>query len=171
MMVLISFLLLIKNYSYYLLGFYIAAIFLIHPLTLFFYLPVLIIYFFIKFFSNIQNKRLILKGFFSISLMIVVIYNLLIPYMINYPEEISEIYYWYNYFTNNSKYNNSFNNVSMENLIISLSQMINLDFLRNFINSDLLNRWDYMTNESIQCFFTASFLGIFVNIFNRNKKS
>ncbi|MEE9378490.1 MAG: hypothetical protein V3V33_10700 [Candidatus Lokiarchaeia archaeon] len=168
--VLISFLVLVKNYSYFLLGFNIAAIYLIHPLTLFFYLPVLIIYLSIKFFSNIKNKRLILKGFFSISCMLMVIIILLVPYMLNYPEEIFNIYYLYENFINNAKYSNGFNQINMKNLKIGLLQIFNFDFMRNFINSDLLNRWDYLTNESIEWFFTASFLGIFVNIFNRKKK-
>lgn len=166
----ISFLLLIKNYPYYLLGFNIAAIYLIHPLTLFFYLPVLIIYLSIKFFSNIKNKGLILKGFFSISCMLIIVFILLIPYLLNYQDNIFDIYKLYDNFIDNVKYNINFRQIPQNNLKLGLLKIFNLDFLRNFINSDLLNRWDYAANESIDSYFITTFLGIFFSIYYRKKK-
>lgn len=167
--VLISFLVIFKQYPYYLLGFFIAAIFLIHPLTLFFYLPVLFIYFLIKFLFNIRNKKLLFKGGLSISFMLIIIIILLLPYMLNYPEEILNLYDWYEKLINEPRFNPNLNNTIIEYIEIKLLRIPLYDFLANFIDRGFLNRFHNITSHSIGIFFFASILGMIINLFYRKK--
>lgn len=169
--VLISFLVILKGYPYYLLGFFITVIFLIHPLTLFYFLSALIIYFLIKLLSNIRNRKIIFKGFLSISFMVFISIILLLPYMLNYPDEILDISIWYEKIIGDPKFAYSFTctGVVYKDVIL-LKIPIFYDFFAIFIDKKLLYRFYYMTTFSIENYFIASFLGLFLNLFKKGKK-
>ncbi|KKK78039.1 hypothetical protein LCGC14_2847560, partial [marine sediment metagenome] len=94
-LVLISFLLIVKDYPIYIQGFILAALFLIHPLTFFFHFIVLSAYVLFKIFSNIRNRHLVLKELGSIFFLLIITLILFIPYFTNYPEEILDLYNFY----------------------------------------------------------------------------
>ena len=168
--VLISFLVILKGYSYYILGFFIAAIFLIHPLTLFYFLSALFLYFLIKLLTNIRNRKIIFKGFLSISFMLIIIIILILPYMLNYPDEILNISIWYDKIIGDPRFKYNFTYTSLEYREIKLLKIPFYDFLANFIDRKLLDRFHNITTHSIEIFFFASFLGLFLNLFKRKKK-
>ncbi len=168
--ILISFLVILKGYPYYILGFFIAAIFLIHPLTLFYFLPVLFIYFLIKFLSNIRNRNLIFKGFLSISFMVIILIIVLLPYMLNYPDEIFNITIWYENIIADPRFKNFFTYTSVEYKKLNLIKIPFYDFLVLFIDRQLLDRFQNIGIHSIDNFFIASFFGLFLFLFKRKKK-
>jgi hypothetical protein len=168
--VLISFLVIIKGYPHYILGFFIAAIFLIHPLTLFYFLPVLSIYFLIRLLSNIHNRKIIFKGFLSISFMLIILIILLLPYMLNYPEEIFDISMLYDSIITDPRFKNSFTYTSAEFGDTKLLKIPFYDFFAIFIDRKFLDRFQNVAIHSIDNFFIASFFGLFLNLFKRKKK-
>jgi len=168
--VLISFLVILRGYPYYILGFFIAAIFLIHPLTLFYFLSALFIYILIKLLINIRNRKIIFKGFLSISFMVIILIILLLPYMLNYPDEILDLSIWYDKIIGDPRFQYDFTYTNLEYRDVKLLKIPFYDFLANFIDRKLLDRFHNITTHSIEIFFFASFLGLFLYLFKRKKK-
>jgi len=168
--VLISFLVILRGYPYYILGFFITAIFLIHPLTLFYFLSALFLYFLIKLLTNIRNRKIIFKGFLSISFMLIISIIVLLPYMLNYPDDILNLSIWYDKIIADPRFKYNFAYTSLEYREIKLLRIPFYDFLANFIERKFLDRFHNLTTHSIEIFFFASFLGLFLYLFNRKKK-
>lgn len=169
-LVLISFLLIVKDYPIYIQGFILAALFLIHPLTFFFQSIVLTAYILFKIFSSIRNRRLVLKELFSIFLILIITLILFIPYFTNYPEDILDLYNFYQNIVNDTRFQDQFNSVSMEfenNFFLFVPF---LDFFKIFRDQQFFNRFYNLTTQTIGLFFIATILGLFISFLIRRKK-
>ncbi len=169
-LVLISFLLIVKDYPIYLQGFILAALFLIHPLTFFFHSIVLSAYILYKIFSRIRNRKLIFKELLSILYLSIIAFIILIPYFINYPEDILDIYNFYMRIVNDTRFQNQFNfkSVEFENNFFLFVPF--LDFFKIFRDQQFFNRFYNLTTQTIGLFFIATILGLFISFLIRRKK-
>ena len=169
-LVLISFLLIIKDYPIYIQGFIVAALFLIHPLTFFFHSFVLSAYILFKIFSRIRNRQSVVKELFSIFFMLILASILLIPYFTNYPEDILDLYNFYLNIVNDTRFQDQFNIVSIEfenNFFLFIPF---LDFFNIFRDQQFFNRFNNLTTQTIGLFFIATILGLFISFLIRKKK-
>jgi len=154
----------------YLQGFIITALFLIHPLTFFFHSIVLSAYILFKIVSSIRNRKLIVKELFSIFFMLILVLILFIPYFTNYPEDIFDLYNFYQNIVNDTNFQDQFNFVSVEvenNFFLSVPF---LDFFKIFRNQRFFNRFYNITTRTIGIFFIATILGLFLSLLIRRKK-
>jgi hypothetical protein len=92
--------------------------------------------------------------------------------MLNYPNEILDISIWYENIIGDPRFSYSFTCTGVVHKdVILLKVPIFYDFLAIFIDIKLLYRFYYMTTFSIESYFIASFLGLFLNLFKRGKKN
>jgi len=169
-LVLISFILIVNDYPLYLQGFFISALFLINPLSFLLYLVILSAYILYKIFSRIRDRKLIYKELLSIFYLMIIAIIILIPYFINYPEDILDLFGWYEKIVNDIRFQNQFNFDSMDLENKFLLSVPFLDFFKIFRDQQFFIRFLNLTTHTIGLFFIATILGLFLSFPTKRKK-
>ena len=169
-LVLISFILIVNDYPLYLQGFFISALFLINPLSFLLYLVILSAYILYKIFSRIRDRKLIYKELLSIFYLMIIAIIILIPYFINYPEDILDLFGWYEKIVNDIRFQNQFNFDSMDLENKFLLSVPFLDFFQIFRDQQFFIRFLNLTTHTIGLFFIATILGLFLSFPTKRKK-
>ena len=171
-LVLISILLVVKGYPLYMQGFFLTALFLIHRLTFGFYFIVIVAYILFKIFLNLRNRKLVFKELSSIFFMLIINIILLIPYILNYPEDISDIFNWYEGIINDPRFQYNYNVTDMEfdhNFLLILPFPLP-DILKLVLKGRLINRMRNISKFTIGFFFIFTIYGLFFSFFRKRKK-
>ncbi|KKL91640.1 hypothetical protein LCGC14_1892630, partial [marine sediment metagenome] len=95
---------------------------------------------------------------------------LFIPYFVNYPEEILDLYNFYKNIVNDTRFRDQFNFVSMEFENTFFLFVPFLDFFKIFRDQQFFNRFYNLTTQTIGLFFIATILGLFISFLIRRKK-
>ena len=170
---LISLLLICKEYPLYLQGFFLAALYLIHSLTFLLYVFVFVPYLFYKILSNIPNRKFIFKELISTFLMVILVLILLLPYLINYPEDWFNLYSWYDDILNDQRFQNNYNYPEIEvgkNFLLILPFPFP-EYLKSFLRkTQLFYRVYNLSAHTIGIFFIGTIGGLFLGFLKRRKK-
>ncbi len=172
-LVLISILLVVKEYPLYIQGFFLTALFLIHRLTFGFYIIVIAAYILFKIFLNLRNRKLVFKELSSIFFMLIIYIILLIPYILNYPEDILDIFNWYDALINDPRFQYIYNVTVMEfdyNFLLILPFPFRDIFKFFLVQGRLINRIRNIFKFTIGIFFIGTIWGLFLSFFRRRKK-
>ena len=159
----ISFIIIINKYPDYIMGFFIAGLYFIHNLTAFYFLVVLSVFYSYKLISKMKNYEIFLKQFYSISLLILITFILLIPYLVSiyfiYNDTIFDfIGHFFERFEE-ADYAYLFKDSSIS--YIGLIRLVfPLDYFTPFIERELLDSFDELFERSIFLFFIFSILGV-----------
>lgn len=164
-LLIISLIILINKYPDYVMGFFIAGLYLIHNLTTFYFIFVLLSYYLIRFLLKAKKLEIVLEQIFSIIFLIGITIVLLIPYLLG-------IYLIYNdslidfvahFFERFSKadyaYLIKYSRYHDEGLI---NLVYPLDYFKSFIKIDLLELIDELLKRSIYLFFIFTILGLII---------
>lgn len=172
LILIIAIIVIINKLPDYIMGFFVVGLYLIHNLTAFYFVFVLILYYGFKFLLNLKNREILLKQFYSILLALVIIIIIIIPYLLS-------IYFIYNdtfldfikhFFGRFDDSELSINFKYSNNRKSGLLRLVfPLEFFKPFIESNLLDIFDEFFERSIYLFFIFSILGLF--IYNRPKRS
>lgn len=166
-LVAISFLVIVYNFSDFLMGFFISALFLIHPLTLFFYSIAFITFFSLKLFVKSEKKKIVANFMIPGISFVLILFILILPYFLLYFGEIGDIFNWYR----DIIFNPNFEIILIENLIsqAKLILLFPLDFFSEFIDRKLLVRIHNISTHTINSFYLISLLGIIIIILRKKK--
>ena len=168
----ISLILIINKYPDYLIGIFLAALYLIHPLTAFYYIFVLICFYLFKFSINFRNKEFLTRQTFSIIQLVGLSLFLLIPYFLS-------IYFVYgdtflDFLEHFIERFTDFEDALAYKFYKDISNYtLNLVYPLNYIepvgDDKLLDVFDEFFRNSIFLFFIFSIIGLFIYI--KPKKS
>ncbi len=172
-LLIISLLIIINRYPDYILGFLLAGLYFIHNLTTFYFIFVLVSFFLYRFIFNIRNSEIFYKQIKSISILILITFILLIPYLVS-------IYYIYdNTFIDflghfferfeESDYAYIFKNLGSF-FQWQMKLIYPLDYFSPFIEINFLELIDELFVRSIFLFFIFPFIGLFIYLKPKEKK-
>jgi len=168
----ISLILIINKCPDYLIGIFLAALYLIHPLTAFYYIFVLVCFYIFKFLIIFSNKELFTKQAFSIISLVCISLILLIPYFLSiyfvYGDSLLDfLVHFLERFTD---FEDALSYKIYKNM---RDYMLNLVYPLNYIepvgDDKLLDVFDEFFRNSIFLFFIFSIIGLFIYI--KPKKS
>ncbi|MFX0186750.1 MAG: hypothetical protein ACFE8A_03340 [Candidatus Hodarchaeota archaeon] len=168
----ISILIVINKYPDYIIGIFLAGLYLIHPLTTFYYIFVLFSFYVFKFLLFIKNRKNFLKQTYSIVILISISLVLLIPYFLSiyivYNDSFFDfLVHFSERFTN---FEDSLYNVFYEDLNNYLLEMVfPLEFFEPIIDVRLLDVFDEIFRNSIFLFFIFAIIGLLIYV--KPKKS
>ncbi|TFF90354.1 MAG: hypothetical protein EU548_03430 [Promethearchaeota archaeon] len=167
LLLIIAILIIINKYPDYLLGFFIASLYLTHALTAFYFIFVLSGFFVVKLSWLINYRERFLSQIYSVITLIIIVVALLVPYLIGIYVIYGDTYLdFLNYFFGrfeDTEYLYLFNNP--ENHHKKLIKLIfPLEFFKSIINTNLLNLLDELFRNSIYLFFIFPILGLFIYI-------
>ncbi len=169
---LIAILLVVKEYPLYMQGFFLTVLFLIHPPTFVFYFIVIAAYILFKVFLNIQNRKLVFKELLSIFYILIINIILLIPFILNYPEEILDIFNYYDNIINDARfrYNYNFTDMEFENNFLLILPFPFPGFVKFLLKWQFVNRLYNLSRFTIGFFLIGTICGLFLSFFRRRKK-
>lgn len=166
-LLIISLLIIINKYPDYLLGFFIAGLYLIHSLTAFYYLFVLSGFYLFRFVFVIRGRKNFIEQFKSIIILIFIIFILLTPYLLSiyyiYNDTIFDFFYYFigrfeqDYYASTIEHSKHFS----QGLI---KLIYPLEYFKPFIDVKLLDIMDDALKRSIYFFFICSFIGLFISL-------
>ncbi|MFX0072652.1 MAG: hypothetical protein ACFFAO_16330 [Candidatus Hermodarchaeota archaeon] len=166
----ISLMIIINKYPDYIIGIFSAALYLIHPLTAFYYIFVLICFYVFKFLIIIKNKELLIKQINSIVFLMGLSFLLLVPYFLSiyvvynntfldFMEHFSERFKDFEDAISYRSYED------MNNYLLGL--VFSLNHFKPIIDRRLLDIFDEIFKNSIFFFFIFSILCLLIYIVPR----
>jgi len=166
-LLIISLILIIKKLPDYIMGIFLAALYLIHPLTAFYFIFVLVCFYIFKFSINFRNKELIIKQFSSIILLIILSLIFLIPYFLSiyfvYGDTFLDfLEHFIERFTNFEDALSYKIYKDFRNYVLDL--VYPLEFVELVVDDKLLDVFDEFFRNSIFLFFIFSIMGLFIFI-------
>jgi len=166
-LLIISLLIIINKYPDYIMGFFIAGLYLIHNLTTFYFIFVVLLFFLYKLLIQIRNRELFFKQFFSIMLLVLIVFILIIPYL-------TSIYYIYNdsifdfinhFFERFEEADYAHVTINPEILYENQFKLIfPLDYFIPFVEINFLELFDELFERSIFLFFIFPIIGVFIHL-------
>ncbi len=163
----ISLIIIIKKYPDYIMGFFIAGMYFIHNLTTFYYLFVLIGFYLYRLFYIRENRKELMKQVRFLTLSILIITILLIPYIVGiytiYGDSLLDFigHFFYRFEETDYGYILFDPNVSDQGLA---KLIYPLDFFTPLIEIELLKLFDELFERSIYLFFILPLIGLLINI-------
>jgi len=164
-LLIISLIVIINKYPDYVMGIFLAGLYLIHNLTTFYYMFVLLIFFLYRLIISIRNREILLDYIKSLLYSIIVAFILLIPYLLSiyyiYGNTIFDFLYHflerfeeadYAYLLHDSK--------KLYNSVIKL--VFPLEYFEPIIDINLLELLDELFERSIYLFFIFPCIGLFI---------